>query len=98
MRESGANVRHAGEAFPFGAEDRVWLRACGERDWIVLTRDQRIRRRELEREAIRQSRAAVFALTAGETTAVETADVVARLLSKLANISISEPKPFLFTL
>jgi hypothetical protein len=97
MREAGANIEHAGGAFPFGTADEVWLTACGERNWIVLTRDQRIRRRVLEREAIRQSGAAVFALTAGEATAAETAQVVVRLLVKFANMAVSEPKPFLYT-
>jgi hypothetical protein len=97
MREAGADVEHAGGAFPFGTPDEVWLTACGERNWIVLTRDQRIRRRVLEREAIRQSGAAVFALTAGEATAAETAQVVVRLIVKFANMAVSEPKPFLYT-
>jgi len=97
MRAAGANVEHAGGAFPFGTRDEDWLTACGERSWIVLTRDQRIRRRVLERLAIQQSGAAVFALTAGEATAAETADVVTRLLLKCANMAVSEPKPFLYT-
>lgn len=97
MREHGATVEHAGEAFPFGTEDATWLTACGEKGWTVLTRDQRIRRRLLEREAIRRSGAAVFALTAGEATAAETAEVVVRLLRKLANTTVSERKPFLYT-
>jgi hypothetical protein len=97
MREAGANVEHAGGAFPFGTPDAVWLTACGKHNWIVLTRDQRIRRRVLEREAIKQSGAAVFALTAGEATAAETAQVVIRLVVKFANMAVSEPKPFLYT-
>lgn len=97
MRSAGANVEHAGDAFPFGTADEVWLTACGERNWIVLTRDQRIRRRVLERLAIQQSGAAVFALTAGQATAAETADVVIRLLGKFASMAVSEPKPFLYT-
>lgn len=97
MRDAGANVEHAGGAYPFGTTDEVWLSACGERNWIALTRDQRIRRRVLERLAIQRSGAAVFALTAGEATAAETADVVIRLLVKFANMAVSEPKPFLYT-
>ena len=80
LRERGATVRHAGEAYSFGTQDQVCLTACGVRGWIVLTRDQRIRRRVLEQEAIRLSAAVVFALTAGEATASETAEVVAKLL------------------
>lgn len=97
MRECGATVEHAGDAFPFGTMDEDWLTACGERRWIVLTRDKRIRRRVLEREAIRLSGAAVFALTVGEATAKETADIVSKLLNKMVNMSVSEPRPFLYT-
>jgi hypothetical protein len=97
MREVGAQVEHAGGAFQFGTPDEIWLGACGERDWIVLTRDQRIRRRPLEQQAIRRSGAAVFAFTAGEATAAETADVVVPLLPKFANMAISEPRPLLYT-
>ena len=97
MRECGATVEHAGEAFPFGTQDEIWLTACGERGWIVLTRDKRIRRRVLEREAIRLSSAAVFALTVGEATAAETAEVITKLLAKMVNMSVSEPRPFLYT-
>jgi hypothetical protein len=97
MRECGAHVEHAGGAFPFGTPDEIWLTACGKRNWIVLTRDQRIRRRVLEREAIRQSSAAVFALTAGQATAAETAEVITRLLAKFLNMTVSEPRPFLYT-
>lgn len=90
-------MEHAGGAFPFGTADAIWLHACGDRSWIALTRDKRIRRRVLEREAIRRSSAAVFALTAGEASAAETAEVVVRLLHKMANMAVSEPKPFLYT-
>jgi hypothetical protein len=34
------------------APDAVWLRVVGERGWVVLTKDERIRRRPLEREAL----------------------------------------------
>ncbi len=97
MHDAGAKVEHAGGAFPFGTADEVWLKACGDRHWIVLTRDQRIRRRVLERLAIQQSGAAVSALTAGEATVSETANVVTRLLVKFAHMAVSEPKPFLYT-
>jgi hypothetical protein len=38
-----------------------------------------------------------FAFVAGQATAAETAAVIVPLLVKMVNISISEPKPFLYT-
>ncbi|HEV8040842.1 MAG TPA: hypothetical protein VGP62_18360 [Bryobacteraceae bacterium] len=46
-------------------EDRMWLRAVGERGWVVLTKDQRLRYRPFEIAALRASGARVFVLTAG---------------------------------
>lgn len=97
MRDAGANVEHPGGAIPFGATDGVWLDKCGKNGWIVLTRDKHIRRRRLEKEALRASGVAAFAITSGEATAEETANTIQRLLQKFVNMSVSEPKPFLYT-
>ena len=45
-------------------EDRVWLRTVGERGWVVLTKDQRLRNSPLEIAALRASKARVFVLIA----------------------------------
>jgi hypothetical protein len=97
MRARGAQVQHAGVAFPRGTPDEEWLAACGERNWIVLTRDKHIRRRVLEREALQVHGVGAFAFTGGQATGAETADIVQRLLLKMVNIGISEPRPFLYT-
>ena len=97
MRQSGAHVEHVGQAFPFGTEDRVWLSACGQRGWIILTRDKGIRRRRLEIDSIRDHNATAFCLIATDTTADETADLIVPLVQKFVNMSVSEPKPFLYT-
>jgi len=65
----GARVERAGEAFPFGVRDTVWLAECDERGWVALTRDRNIRRRALERRAIHESGVAVFVFIGGEATA-----------------------------
>ncbi len=97
LRAANANVRHAGEAFPFGTPDEAWLKAAGKNGWIVLTRDQKIRQRSLERESLMASGVAAFAFTGGQATARETAQVITPLIQKMTNMSVSEPKPFLYT-
>ena len=97
MRAAGANVRHAGEVVPRGAADEHYLGLCGANGWIFLTRDQKIRRRALEREALRLAGVATFACTAGQATAQETAQTIVPLLEKMASMAVSEPKPFLYT-
>lgn len=46
-------------------DDEIWLADAGHRDWIVLAKDERIRRRPSELAAIRASRVKAFYLTAG---------------------------------
>jgi hypothetical protein len=97
IRASHATVRHAGDAFPFGTPDAIWLSEAGKRKWVVLTRDQRIRHRRLEIESLVAAGVAAFAFTAGQATALETAQAIVPLIAKMANMAVSEPKPFLYT-
>ncbi|MGH6931244.1 MAG: hypothetical protein ACREEE_02295 [Dongiaceae bacterium] len=97
MRELGAVVRHAGEAFPSATRDEMWLAQCGARGWIVLMRDQHVRRRPLELAALRAAKVVVFVCTAGQATAEDTANAVSRLIHRFVNSAISEPKPCLYT-
>jgi hypothetical protein len=97
IRQAGANVEHAGGAFRADALDEEWLAACGERGWIVLTRDNRIRHRALELQALTAANVAAFAFTATRATAGDTADTIERRLAKFANMATSERRPFLYT-
>ena len=97
MRDAGANVEHARGAIPAGSEDEDWLSECGKRGWIVLTRDQRIRHRRLELNAIQAYGVAAFCLIVGQGTADEVADIIEPMIQKMVNISVSESKPCLYT-
>lgn len=43
--------------------DEIWLRDAGQHDWIVLTKDDAIRRRPAERDALTEAAVRVFCLT-----------------------------------
>jgi hypothetical protein len=43
--------------------DQVWLRDAGKNNWIVLTKDDAIRRRPAERDALTDAAVRVFCLT-----------------------------------
>lgn len=45
---------------PSDTPDVVWLRMAGEQGWLVITRDQHIRRRPYERQVIEQARVGAF--------------------------------------
>jgi len=97
MQAAGANVRRVGDDVPYGSPDEMWLETVGKNKWIALMRDQRIRRRRLETEALKAHGVAAFAFTGGQETAQQTAQTICPLLVKFANMNVSEPKPFLYT-
>ena len=81
-----------------GTPDAEWLAMAGAQRWIVLMRDQRVRRRPLEMKALQNAGVGAFVLNAGQATAQATADVILAKLPKILNIVRSERKPFLYTL
>lgn len=51
--------------------DEVWLRDAGRRDWIVLTKDDAIRRRPAERDALTDAAVKAFCLTTAQLRGAE---------------------------
>jgi hypothetical protein len=98
LTAKGVSLRLPGIDVPRGTADEVWLKLAGKNGWIVLMRDQRVRHRPLEIDALRSARVGAFVLAAGQATAQATADVVTSRLIKLVNIATSEPRPFLYVL
>ena len=65
-----------GEAGAQEVEDRDWLIEAGARGWIVLAKDERIRRRPAELEAIASAQVKAFYLTAGGVTGEQQARIL----------------------
>jgi hypothetical protein len=70
--------------------DEVWLRDAGENDWIVLTKDDAIRRRPAEREAMIEAAVRVFCLTAAQ---LRGAEQTARFIQNRHRIMRQAEKP-----
>jgi hypothetical protein len=56
------------------ASDCDWLLSVGRRGWVVLTKDEKIRRNQIEIVALLKSGAPAFASTAGNITGDQLAD------------------------
>jgi len=70
----------------------VWLRTAGERGWIVLTRDDRIRYRPAEQRALLGSGTAVFCLHPSKgMTADEWAEILAIAMPRILRIFEARP-------
>ena len=94
----GVQIRRPGVDVPYGTPDEEWLKLAGRQRWIVLMRDQRVRHRANEIQALRAAKVGAFILTAGQASAQESVLVILRRLRKMVNISVSEKRPFVYTL
>jgi len=91
---AGLFVEIHDDHFARDEEDRIWLRAVGERGWVVLTKDQRLRYRPLKIAALRASKARVFVLTAGNLRGMEISMVFLTALPRISKVVRSLPGPF----
>jgi predicted nuclease of predicted toxin-antitoxin system len=90
----GLSVEIHDDHFKRDEEDRVWLQEVGRREWVVLTKDQRLRYRPLEIAALRSSGARVFILVAGNLRGVEIASVFVSALPAIYRILQVHAGPF----
>lgn len=95
LRALGAVVELHDEHFGETTEDAAWIAAVARSGWVILTKDQRIRRRPLERAAVVASGARMFALTSGNLSGPAMAEVFGRHLHKMMRIALGEPAPFI---
>lgn len=81
-------------SFPQDTDDEVWLREAGRRKWIVLTKDEAIRRKPGEQIAIVGSGARCFVLhpTKG-MTAGDMADVLVQALPRILSAARDDKRP-----
>jgi hypothetical protein len=96
LRDAGASVQRLTDHFPKGTPDEVWLAEAGRNGWVVLTRDKRIRYRQLERLALQAARVRAFVFSGGNVTGEETGAILAGSLERVTKIARADPGPFIY--
>jgi PIN like domain len=78
LRDAGLLVRTLadiyGEQASQDTDDATWLAFAGERGWAVLCKDDRIRRRPAELQALTDGKVRLFCLTNAQLTFAEQAE------------------------
>src|SRR5664279_2472263 len=75
--------------------DEVWLRDAGEQDWIVLTKDDAIRRRPAERDALTDAAVRVFCLTTAQLRGAEQTERFVRNRHRIVR-QARKPGPYIY--
>lgn len=71
LRTAGATVVAHDDHFPQTTPDVEWLAEVGRRGWVVFSKDERIRRNRIEREALEAAHVRAFFLTQQDITGHE---------------------------
>ncbi|MEW6165894.1 MAG: hypothetical protein AB1642_12610 [Pseudomonadota bacterium] len=85
------------ERFAPACPDEEWMAAAGREHWIVLTRDQAIRRKPNELKAFRDAKLVMFALASGNASAEDTAALVVALYPKMLRKAQAARPPAMFS-
>lgn len=86
------------EHFAHDTPDPIWLREIGKKGWLVITRDQNIRRKPNELAALREAGVILFAFTSGNLSAQETADIAIKAWPKIQRIASETTPPAIFSI
>jgi hypothetical protein len=95
LREAGETVEIHDDHFPPDAKDEVWLLEVGKRDWIVLTKDDRIRYRVTERTALASAKVRAFVLTSTQLLGTEMATAFVKALPRVKQFIANHRPPFI---
>ncbi len=75
-------------------QDEYWISEVGKREWVVLTKDDRIRYRPAALDAYRRYKVRVFVFGSGEMKAQEMADAFVKALPKISRFALKKAAPF----
>lgn len=91
LRTAGLNVEIHDDHFAQDAKDEEWLMIAGNKQWIVVTRDERIRYRAAAKQVIRRSKVRMFVLVVHGNLRIEMlAEIFVKALPKIRVIAAQE--------
>ena len=98
LREAGATVVVHDEHFAQNTPDVDWLAEAGRRCWVVLTKDDAIRRNPLELAMYRRARLRVFTLARQGLSGQEMAAIFVKALAGMLRRAEAIEPPFIFSI
>jgi hypothetical protein len=85
-----------GERIGQGLADEEWLRDAGERGWVVLMKDAKIRYRPAELQVVIDHGLRAFCLMNANLRGVEMAERFVENLPRITRIANERPGPYIY--
>ncbi len=97
LRQAGFIVEIHDDHFPMDEKDENWIPEAAKRNWIILTKDKRIRRRSLEVDALSTPGAATFVLTGKDMNSEQMAEAFICAKPRIMSILRNDDRPLVAT-
>lgn len=95
---AGARVEVHLDHFPGYTPDHEWIPEVGQRGWVLITKDQNIRRNPLERAAYGAAKLRGFIVTGKDMNGNELGGLLVRCLDAMVRRTAGHTGPLLFTI
>ncbi len=95
LRKANVKVEIHDDHFKLDEKDIEWLKFVGEKGWFVITKDDRIRYRPLERMALINSGVGAFIVTCKGLNGQQIADLIIPKLSSMYKLIERSTRPFI---
>jgi predicted nuclease of predicted toxin-antitoxin system len=95
LRSTGITVELHDDHFAKDAQDTDWLPQVGAKGWIVLTKDERIGKRTLEKIAVAQAGVKMFVLVSQSLSGVDMANAFKQAIKAIQTFVKDNPAPFI---
>ena len=98
LRTAGARVEVHLDHFAGDSQDTEWIPEIARRDWVLITKDQNIRRNRLERAVYEAAKLRGFVVTGKGMTGDELGRLLVQCLKGMVRRAAGRPGPLLFTI
>ena len=98
LRAAGARIEAHLDHFPGDTPDAEWITEVGKRGWVLITKDQNIRRNPLERRAYEIAKLRGFVVTGKDMSGGELAELPVRCLPGMGRRAAGGTGPLLFAI
>lgn len=98
LRAAGATVEVHLDHFKGDAPDTEWIPEVARRDWVLITKDQHIRKNPLERATYEAARLRGFVATGKDMSGDELGDLLVRKLDGMVRRVHNRPGPAMFAI
>jgi predicted nuclease of predicted toxin-antitoxin system len=90
LAAAGVNVRVHDDLYAQDTKDTTWLAEIGQKQWIMLTKDSKIKDNKLERDAVINAKAKLFTLTSKHMSGEDMAILFVKSINKIAKFALKQ--------